>query len=112
LKAPADRMKDVHFGGLNLDLFSTDRTFLQGTVLRAWNVTDGFNSVVVMPADPLTGEQAPAPAVLRFTPSRTWATSISARWRSSGRRVRCTGSCQRRACGRIRTGRPRRSAGC
>ena len=69
LKSPADRLKDVHFGGLNLDLYSTDRMFLQTTVLRAWNVTDGFNSLVVMPVDPVTGNPAPGPAVMRMTPS-------------------------------------------
>lgn len=69
LKAPADRMKDVHFGGFNLDLYSSDRMFVQGTILRAWDVTDGFNSLVVMPVDPVTGNPAPGPAVIRFTPS-------------------------------------------
>lgn len=69
LKAPADRLKDVHLGGFNLDLYSTDRMFVQATVLRAWNVTDGFNSLVVMPLDPVTGNPAPGPAVMRFTPS-------------------------------------------
>jgi Protein of unknown function (DUF3373) len=69
LQSPADRLKDVHFGGLNLDLYSTDRMTVQTTVLRAWNVTDGFDSLVVMPVDPLTGNPAPGPAVMRFTPS-------------------------------------------
>jgi hypothetical protein len=69
LRAPADRLKDVHFGGINMDLYSSDRMFVQATALRAWNVTDGFNSLVVMPADPVTGNPAPGPAVMRFTPS-------------------------------------------
>jgi hypothetical protein len=69
LKAPADRLKDAHFGGFNVDVLSTDRSFIQATVLRAWNVTDGFNGLVVMPADPVTGNPAPGPAVMRFTPS-------------------------------------------
>lgn len=69
LKAPADRLKDVHFGGLNLDLYSTDRMFVQATALRAWNVTDGFNALVVMPVDPVSGNAAPGPALMRFTPS-------------------------------------------
>ena len=69
LQPPANRLKDVHFGGLNLDLYSTDRLFVQATVLRAWNVTDGFNSLVVMPADPVTGNAVKAPVVMRFTPS-------------------------------------------
>lgn len=69
LKAPADRLSDVHLGGLNLDLYSSERTFVQATVLRAWHVTDGFNGLVVMPVDPVTGIPAPGPAVMRFTPS-------------------------------------------
>ncbi|MGE3276843.1 MAG: DUF3373 family protein [Vicinamibacterales bacterium] len=69
LRSPADRLKDAHFGGFNLDLYSTDRMFVQGTVLRAMDVTDGFNALVVMPIDPLTGNPAPGPAVMRFTPS-------------------------------------------
>jgi hypothetical protein len=69
LKAPADRLKDVHFGGINMDLISTDNTFIQATALRAMRVTDGFNSLVVMPIDPVTGNAAPGPAVMRFTPS-------------------------------------------
>jgi hypothetical protein len=69
LKAPADRLKDVHLGGLNVDLYSTDRTFVQATVLRAWDVTDGFNGLVVMPVDPVSGNPTPGPAVMRYTPS-------------------------------------------
>jgi hypothetical protein len=69
LRSPSDRLKDVHFGGLNLDLYSSDRFFVQATALRAWNVTDGFNALVVMPADPITGNPVPAPAVMRYTPS-------------------------------------------
>ncbi len=69
LQSPADRLKDAHFGGFNLDLYSSDRMFVQGTALRAWNVTDGFNSLVVMPVDPLTGNAAAGPAAMRFTPS-------------------------------------------
>lgn len=69
LKAPADRLKDVHFGGFNLDLYSSERLFVQGTLLRAWDVTDGFNSLVVLPVDPVSGNATPGPAVLHFTPS-------------------------------------------
>ena len=69
LKAPADRLADAQFAGFNFDLLSTDRNFLQATVLRAFNVTDGFNGLVVMPVDPVTGNPAPGPAVMRFTPS-------------------------------------------
>ncbi|MCI0619195.1 DUF3373 family protein [bacterium] len=69
LKAPADRLSDAHFGGFNVDLLATDRTFVQATILRAFDVPDGFNSLVVMPVDPVTGNPAPGPAVIRFTAS-------------------------------------------
>jgi Protein of unknown function (DUF3373) len=69
LQAPADRLRDVHLGGFNLDLYASDRMLLQATILRAFNVTDGFNGLVVMPVDPVTGIPTPGPAVIRFTPS-------------------------------------------
>jgi Protein of unknown function (DUF3373) len=69
LRSPADRLKDVHFGGLNLDLYSTDRLFVQTTVLRAWNVTDGFNSLMVMQMNPVTGNATSESFVERYTPS-------------------------------------------
>lgn len=69
LRAPADRLKDVHFGGFNVDLYSTDRMFVQATALRAWRVTDGFNGLVVMPVDPVSGNPTAGPAVMRYTPS-------------------------------------------
>ncbi len=39
-----------------VDLYETDHTFVQALVARAWNVTDGFNGLVVMPNNPLTGD--------------------------------------------------------
>ena len=69
LQTPADRLKDVHFFGGNLDLYSTDKTFIQSTIARAWNVTDGFNGLTVLPNNPLTGDPVMAPVVMRFTPS-------------------------------------------
>ena len=69
LQTPADRLKDVHFFGGNFDLYSTDKTFIQSTIARAWNVTDGFNGSVVLPNNPLTGDPVLAPVVMRFTPS-------------------------------------------
>lgn len=69
LTSPADRLKDVHFGGLNLDLYGSERMFVQATILRAFDVTDGFNGLVVMPVNPVTGIPSPGPAVMRFTPS-------------------------------------------
>ena len=69
LKLPADRLKDVHFFGGNFDLYSTDKTFAQVTIARAWDVTDGFNGQVVLPGNPLTGESVLAPVIMRYTPS-------------------------------------------
>jgi len=69
LKTPADRLKDVHLAGGVLDLYETDHTFVQALFARAWNVTDGFNGLVVMPNNPLTGEVVSAPVVMRYTPS-------------------------------------------
>lgn len=69
VKMPQDRLKDVHFLGGNFDIWSSDSMLIQATVARAFNVTDGFNGLVVMPNDPLTGETVPAPLVMRFTPS-------------------------------------------
>ncbi len=69
LKTPADRLKDTHLIGANLDLFSTENTFIQATYAHAFNVTDGFNGLVVLPVNPLTGDPVNAPVVMRYTPS-------------------------------------------
>jgi hypothetical protein len=69
LKTPADRLKDTHLLGANLDLFSTENTFLQATYAHAFDVTDGFNGLVVLPVNPVTGDPVNAPVVMRYTPS-------------------------------------------
>lgn len=69
LKTPADRLKDTHLMGANLDLYSTEKTFLQATYAHAFNVTDGFNGLLVLPVNPLTGDAVNAPVVMRYTPS-------------------------------------------
>lgn len=69
LRMPQDRLKDVHFLGGNVDLWSTDKTLVQLTVARAYDVTDGFNGLMVLPNNPLTGESVGAPVIMRFTPS-------------------------------------------
>jgi len=69
LKLPQDRLKDVHFLGGNFDLWQTDKTLLQLTIARAFDVTDGFDGTVVLPNNPLTGDPVNAPVVMRFTPS-------------------------------------------
>ncbi len=67
-KPPQDRLKDAWFLGLNWDIWNTEEVFIQTTIAGAFDVTDGFNGLVVMPLDPVTGQDAP-PAVIRYTPS-------------------------------------------
>ncbi len=69
LQNPADRVKSVHLFGGNMDLYSTDKTFIQTTLARAWNVTDGFAGLMVLPNNPLTGAAVNAPVVMRYAPS-------------------------------------------
>lgn len=69
LENPADRVKSVHLLGANMDLYSTDKTFIQTTLARAWNVTDGFDGLMVLPNNPLTGAPVGAPVVMRYAPS-------------------------------------------
>ena len=68
LAEPQDRLKDAWFLGLNWDIWNTEDVFIQTTIAGAFDVTDGFNGLVVMPVDPVTGHDAP-PAVIRYTPS-------------------------------------------
>lgn len=69
LENPADRVKSVHLFGGNFDLYSTDKSFVQVTMARAWNVTDGFDGLMVLPNNPLTGAAVTAPVVMRYSPS-------------------------------------------
>ncbi len=69
LKMPQDRLKDTHFLGANLDLFNSDETLVQATYAHAFNVADGFNGLMVLPVNPLTGDSVNAPVVMRYTPS-------------------------------------------
>ena len=69
LQNPADRVKSVHLFGGNFDLYNTDKTFIQATLARAWNVTDGFDGLMVLPNNPLTGAAVGAPVVMRYAPS-------------------------------------------
>jgi hypothetical protein len=69
LKSPADRLKDTHLIGANLDLYNTEKTFIQATYAHAFNVTDGFNGLLVLPVNPVTGDPVNAPVVMRYTPS-------------------------------------------
>jgi hypothetical protein len=69
IKTPADRLKDTHLIGANLDLYTTEKTFIQATYAHAFDVTDGFNGLLVLPVNPLTGDPVNAPVVMRYTPS-------------------------------------------
>lgn len=55
LKMPQDRLKDTHFVGANLDQWNFEKTLVQTTYAHAFNVTDGFDGLMVLPANPLTG---------------------------------------------------------
>jgi hypothetical protein len=69
LKTPADRLKDTHLIGMNLDLYQTEKTQIQATYAHAFDVTDGFNGLLVLPVNPVTGDPVNAPVVMRYTPS-------------------------------------------
>ena len=69
LKDPQDRLSDAQFLGANVDIWNTDNTLVQATYARAFDVTDGFNGLVVLPRNPLTGDSIGAPVVLRYTPT-------------------------------------------
>ena len=68
LKMPQDRLKDTQLIGLVLDLFSSEKTLVQATYAHAFNVTDGFDGLLVLPNNPITGERTP-PAVMLYTPT-------------------------------------------
>jgi len=69
LRQPADRLKDAQFAGINWDLWDDGSMLAQITVARAFNLTDGFNGLIVLPNNPVTGEAIGAPLVMRFSPS-------------------------------------------
>jgi hypothetical protein len=84
LKTPADRLDDATFLGINWDIYDSDDMFIQTTIARAFDVTDGFNGLVVLPNDPVTGQDIAAPVTLRFTPSANlgdidWASLVITR---------------------------------
>jgi hypothetical protein len=66
LTTPADRVKSVHLMGVMADLVDTDKTFLQAIYAH---VTDGFDGLMVMPNNPITGDPVGAPLVMRYSPS-------------------------------------------
>lgn len=68
---PHNSLEDAQFVGILWDIIDRKDMFLQATVARAFNLSDGFNGLVVLPNDPLTGNAIKAPVVLRYTPSVT-----------------------------------------
>jgi hypothetical protein len=82
LQRPADRLKDASFFGINWDIVNTEDLFIELTALRAFDVTDGFGGLVVLPVDPVTGQDVPAPIVMRYAPSANlgdidWASLVA-----------------------------------
>lgn len=69
LQTSGDKLKDAQFAGLNWDIWADDTMLAQITVARAYNLTDGFNGLIVLPNNPVTGQEVGAPVVMRFTPS-------------------------------------------
>jgi Protein of unknown function (DUF3373) len=69
LRTPGDRLKDSHFFGFNWDIYNKGSNFLQATVARAFDVTDGFNGTVVMQTNPLTGMAIPGNMIMRYSPT-------------------------------------------
>jgi len=66
---PDNKLKDAQFFGALWDIVDRPDMFLQATYAHAFDVTDGFNGLVVLPTDPLSGNEIKAPVVLRYTPS-------------------------------------------
>src|SRR5664280_3848 len=61
LQQPADRLKDADFLGVNWDIWSNDSMLVQTTIAKAFNLTDGFNGLLLLPNNPLTGAPITAP---------------------------------------------------
>ncbi len=69
LDSPHNDLNDASFLGLNWDILNSEETFIQTTVARAFNVTDGFSGTVVMNNNPVTGAEIGAPLIMRYSPS-------------------------------------------
>src|SRR5260370_18817405 len=59
----------MHFGGGKRDLWFSEKAMFQATYAHAFNVTDGFNGLLVLSRNPLTGDVINAPVIMRYTPS-------------------------------------------
>jgi len=62
-------LKDAQFFGFNIDAYTSEEMQIQTTFARAFDMTDGFNGMIIMPNDPVSGQPMPGPIVTRFTPS-------------------------------------------
>ena len=71
LSRPSDRLDDAYFYGLVWDIWDTPSMYIHAIVARAEDITDGFPSTTILPFDPITGDPAPAPIPMRYTPSGT-----------------------------------------
>lgn len=67
-KTSADRLDDTWFVGAVWDVWNTPRMYVQALWATAQDIGDGFNGTVVMPFDPISGQDAP-PAYIRYTPT-------------------------------------------
>jgi len=66
----ADRaLKDAPFFGFNIDAYDSPDMQVQTTLARAFDITDGFAGLIIMPNDPVSGQPMPGPIVTRFAPS-------------------------------------------
>ncbi len=62
-------LKDAQFFGFNIDAWDTKEMQIQTTIARAFDITDGFNGEIILPASPVSGVAMPGPIPVRFTPS-------------------------------------------
>jgi hypothetical protein len=69
LLSAENALKDAQFFGFNIDAWDTREMQIQTTIARAFDITDGFNGEIILPANPVTGLPMPGPIPTRFSPS-------------------------------------------
>lgn len=52
-------VRDTHLGGFNIDIINDGTTFVQATLFKATDVTDGFKGLAVMPMSDTDGDGIP-----------------------------------------------------
>jgi hypothetical protein len=62
-------LKDAQFFGFNIDAWDTPKMQVQTTLARAFDITDGFDGMIILPNNPVSGQPMPGPIVTRFSPS-------------------------------------------